>query len=184
RQLAFEPDLQIIRRSRRPLLRGLEQARRSAVAHHVYRIASMGARVLINGTRYKQPNREMYAGGPGLASSQHADQGVECVDCHMGAVGQRMTATTAGKAAFDVSFHAMWIAYSGNPPTTLADARGNCEVCHTDQRIMTNGTKPPPKTAAQLLDYVRKIQGSTKAAVTTIQNRAGTNKSKDSKTIL
>src|SRR5262249_60927474 len=52
RQLAFEPDLQIIRRSRRPLLRGLEQARRSAVAHHVYRIASMGARVLINGTRY------------------------------------------------------------------------------------------------------------------------------------
>src|SRR5262249_36548359 len=43
---------QIIRRSRRPLLRGLEQARRSAVAHHVYRIASMGARVLINGTRY------------------------------------------------------------------------------------------------------------------------------------
>src|SRR5262249_6909128 len=48
-----EPDLQIIRRSRRPLLRGLEQARRSAVAHHVYRIASMGARVLINGTRYK-----------------------------------------------------------------------------------------------------------------------------------
>jgi hypothetical protein len=34
-------------------LRGLEQARRSALAHHVYRIASMGARVLINGTRYK-----------------------------------------------------------------------------------------------------------------------------------
>src|SRR5262249_48780926 len=52
RQLAFEPDLQIIRRSRRPLLRGLEQARRPALAHHVYRIASMGARVLINGTRY------------------------------------------------------------------------------------------------------------------------------------
>src|SRR5262249_26477189 len=57
RQLAFEPDLQIIRRSRRPLLRGLEQARRSAVAHHVYRIASMGARVLINGTRYKFGNQ-------------------------------------------------------------------------------------------------------------------------------
>jgi formate-dependent nitrite reductase cytochrome c552 subunit len=132
----------------------------------------------------KQPNREMYAGGPSLASSQHADQGVECVDCHMGAVGQRMTATTAGKAAFDVSFHGMWIAYSGNPPATLSDARGNCEVCHTDRRIMTNGTEPPPKTAAQLLDYVRKIQESTKAAITKIQNRAGTNKSKDSKTIL
>src|SRR5262249_45949546 len=52
-----EPDLQIIRRSRRPLLRGLEQARRSAVAHHVYRIASMGARVLINGTRYTSLTR-------------------------------------------------------------------------------------------------------------------------------
>jgi DDE superfamily endonuclease len=48
----FEPDLQIIRRSRRPFLRGLEQARRSALAHHVYRIAPMGPRVLINGTRY------------------------------------------------------------------------------------------------------------------------------------
>src|SRR5262245_52736961 len=53
RQLAFKPNLQIIRRSRRPLLRGLEQARRSALAHHLPRIAPMGARVLINGTRYK-----------------------------------------------------------------------------------------------------------------------------------
>src|SRR5262245_18143749 len=34
RQLALEPSLQIIRRSRRPLLRRLEQARRSALAHH------------------------------------------------------------------------------------------------------------------------------------------------------
>jgi Family of unknown function (DUF5681) len=32
--------------------------------------------------------------------------------------------------------------------------------------------KPPPKTAVELLDYVRKIQASTKAAITTIQNRA------------
>src|SRR5262249_2722995 len=53
---------QIIRRSRRPLLRGLEQARRSAVAHHVYRIASMGARVLINGTRYKNTDVKVIAG--------------------------------------------------------------------------------------------------------------------------
>src|SRR5262249_34051239 len=52
RQLALEPDLQIIRRSRRPLLPGLEQAHRSALAHHVHRIAPMGARVLINGIRY------------------------------------------------------------------------------------------------------------------------------------
>src|SRR3989442_10247199 len=76
------------------------------------------------------------------------------------------------------------MAYPDNPAATLSDARDNCEVCHSDQRIMTNGTKPPPKTAAQLLDYVRKIQESTKGAVTKIQNRAGTNKSKDSKTIL
>ena len=50
RQLALQPRLQILRRSRRPLLRGMEQARRSALAHHVHRIAPMGARVLINET--------------------------------------------------------------------------------------------------------------------------------------
>jgi formate-dependent nitrite reductase cytochrome c552 subunit len=132
----------------------------------------------------KQPNKEMYAGGPNLASSQHADQGVECVDCHMGAVGQRMSATTASKAAYDVSFHGMSIAYAGNPPATGPDVRGSCENCHSDQHIMVTGTKPPQKTAAQLLDYVRKIQDSTKSAVTKIQSRAGTNKSKDAKTVL
>jgi hypothetical protein len=31
----------------------MEQARRSALAHHVHRIAPMGAWVLINGTWYK-----------------------------------------------------------------------------------------------------------------------------------
>ena len=36
----------------RSLLCGLEQARRSAMAHHVHRIAPMGPPVLINGTRY------------------------------------------------------------------------------------------------------------------------------------
>jgi hypothetical protein len=34
------------------LLCGLEQARRSALAHHVHRIAPMGARVLIIGIWY------------------------------------------------------------------------------------------------------------------------------------
>src|SRR3954470_4267100 len=53
RQLAVEPCLQILRRSRRPLLCGVEQARQSALAHHVHRIAPLGAPVLINGTRYK-----------------------------------------------------------------------------------------------------------------------------------
>ena len=53
RPVAVEPRLQILRRSRRPLLCGVEQARQSALAHHVHRIAPLGAPVLINGTRYK-----------------------------------------------------------------------------------------------------------------------------------
>src|SRR5262249_7296684 len=82
------------------------------------------------------------------------------------------------------TFHGMWIAYAGNLPETLPDARGSCEVCHTDRRVMANGTQPPPKSAVELLDYVRKIQGSTKGDVTKIQGRMASNKSKDSKTIL
>src|SRR5262249_1961789 len=53
RQLALEPSLQILRRSRRPLLQRLEQAGRSALAHHVHWTAPMGARVLIKGNWYK-----------------------------------------------------------------------------------------------------------------------------------
>lgn len=52
--MAVEPRLQILRRSRRPLLCGVEQARQSALGHHVHRIAPLGAPVLINGTRYKR----------------------------------------------------------------------------------------------------------------------------------
>src|SRR5450759_2383582 len=49
RQLALQSSrLQILRRSRRPLLRCLEQARRSALEDYIHRIARMGARVLIN----------------------------------------------------------------------------------------------------------------------------------------
>ena len=47
-----EPRLKILRRSRRPLLCGVEQARQSALANHVHRIAPMGASILINRTRY------------------------------------------------------------------------------------------------------------------------------------
>src|SRR5215831_14304168 len=57
RQLALQPHLQILRRSRRPLLCGMEQARRSALAHHVHRTAPMGTRVLINGIWYKASSR-------------------------------------------------------------------------------------------------------------------------------
>src|ERR1022692_1044952 len=52
RQLALKPRLQILRRSRRSLLRGMEQARRSTLADHDHRIARLGERVLINGTWY------------------------------------------------------------------------------------------------------------------------------------
>src|SRR5207247_5830380 len=52
RQLALQPHLQILRRSRRPLLCGMEQARRPALAHHVHRTAPMGPRVLIIGIWY------------------------------------------------------------------------------------------------------------------------------------
>jgi len=139
----------------------------------------------------KQPNMEMYSGVPNLvASSQHADQGVACADCHMGAVGQRMTKTAAGTtdtaAAFDVSFHGTSIipASPGTPPFGLFDERGNCEVCHTDQRVMANGTVPPKKTPAELLDYVNKIKNSTRLAVNQIQARGATNKNTDAKTEL
>src|SRR5262249_4707797 len=53
RQLALEPRLQILRRSRRPLLQRLEQARRLALAHHVHWTAPMGAPVLIKRSWYK-----------------------------------------------------------------------------------------------------------------------------------
>src|SRR5262249_56718358 len=71
RQLALQPHLQILRRSSRPLLCGMEQARRSALAHHVQRTAPMGPRVLINGIWYKRP-----AAFFGLA----AHWAIDCVD--------------------------------------------------------------------------------------------------------
>src|SRR5262249_12893181 len=63
RQLALQPHLQILRRSRRPLLCGMEQARRSALAHHVHRTAPMGPRVLINGIWYKKVWNKLRAAG-------------------------------------------------------------------------------------------------------------------------
>ena len=42
RQLAVQPRLQLLRRHRRPLLRGLEQTRRSAMENHVDRTPGMG----------------------------------------------------------------------------------------------------------------------------------------------
>jgi hypothetical protein len=139
----------------------------------------------------KQPNWEMYSGAPNVAaSSQHADQGVLCVDCHMGAVGQRMTKTMAGPtanaAAYDVSFHgtSIVLASPGTPPLGLFDARGNCEVCHTDQRVMANGTVPPKKTPAELLDFVSKIKNATRLAVNQIQSRSASDKNTDAKTEL
>src|SRR5208337_1550980 len=48
RQLALKPGLQILRRHRRPLLRRLEQARRSTLENHVHRNARLGVQVLIS----------------------------------------------------------------------------------------------------------------------------------------
>src|SRR6202030_2472803 len=52
RQLALPPRVHIRRRHRRSLLRRLEQARRSALAHHVHRSARLGPRVLISAAWY------------------------------------------------------------------------------------------------------------------------------------
>src|SRR5580698_4676 len=53
RQLALKSNLQILPRRRRPLLRGLEQARRSTLADHVHRPSQLGPWVLINESWYK-----------------------------------------------------------------------------------------------------------------------------------
>src|SRR6516164_10285771 len=53
----MQEHLQILRRSRRPLLQRLEQAGRSALVHHVHWTAPMGARVLINGNWYDRQKR-------------------------------------------------------------------------------------------------------------------------------
>lgn len=53
RQLALQPRLHLLRQHRRPLLRGMEQAGRSALAHHDDRTQTMGSSVLINAGWYK-----------------------------------------------------------------------------------------------------------------------------------
>jgi hypothetical protein len=47
-----KPNLQILPRRRRPLLRGLEQPRRSTLADHVHRPSQLGPWVLINESWY------------------------------------------------------------------------------------------------------------------------------------
>lgn len=143
-----------------------------------------------------QPNKEMYGQGT-PAQDKHAaqpDQAVTCVDCHMGAVGQRMTQRMTksgenGSAAYDVSYHGMSIVLPS--PTTLPgeaksgvlDMRGNCDVCHTDRRTMRNGDPPPKKEQQVLLAYLTMVQASTKSAVAAIQKRIGSNKLNDDNTI-
>src|SRR5208282_4923038 len=64
RKLALKSDLQILRRHRRPLLRGLEQARRSTLADHVHRNARLGLQVLIRESwYYASPNASAAASG-------------------------------------------------------------------------------------------------------------------------
>lgn len=52
-QLAVQPDFRFVRRYRRPVLRGLEQAGRSTVENHVHRNKGMGTWVLINARWYQ-----------------------------------------------------------------------------------------------------------------------------------
>src|SRR4029450_11204899 len=52
RELDLPPDLRLLPRHPRPLLRGVEQAHRSALAHHVHRTARLGLPVLITRTWY------------------------------------------------------------------------------------------------------------------------------------
>src|SRR5262249_36956663 len=70
RQLALQPHLQILRRSRRPLLCGMEQARRSALAHHVHRTAPMGPRVLINRIWYNTFSGALHEVFPMIVTSR------------------------------------------------------------------------------------------------------------------
>src|ERR1019366_10265536 len=53
RKLALEPDLQVLRRHRRPLLRRLEQTRRSTLEDHVHRPARLGLQVVIRESWYE-----------------------------------------------------------------------------------------------------------------------------------
>src|SRR5665647_487420 len=53
-QLDFKPSVQILRRHSRPLLRRLEQTCRSAMAHHVHRLARLGVPVLITENWYNE----------------------------------------------------------------------------------------------------------------------------------
>src|SRR5260221_6969806 len=53
RQLALQPRVHIRRGHRRSFLRRLEQARRTALAHHVYRSTRLGAWVLISADWYE-----------------------------------------------------------------------------------------------------------------------------------
>src|SRR4051812_8717908 len=52
RELDLEPDLHRLPRHPRSLLRSVEQAHGSALAHHVHRPAGLGSPVLISGTWY------------------------------------------------------------------------------------------------------------------------------------
>src|SRR3954454_14505715 len=57
RELDLQPDLLLLRRHPRSLLRGVEQAHGSALAHYVHWTEKLGSPVLINGTWYKRQHR-------------------------------------------------------------------------------------------------------------------------------
>src|SRR5215217_494258 len=67
RQLDLEPDLHLLPRHPRSLLRSVEKAHGSALAHHLHRPAGLGSPVLITGTWY-------YSAAASIASMSSSDR--------------------------------------------------------------------------------------------------------------
>src|SRR5258705_11908153 len=68
RELALKPRLPVLPQYPRSLLPRLEQARRTALDHHVYRSSRLGTRVLITGSWYKTRRRPWRRDDTGLLS--------------------------------------------------------------------------------------------------------------------
>jgi predicted CXXCH cytochrome family protein len=87
----------------------------------------------------KQPNVEMFK------DTTHEKAGVTCVDCHMSARGQRLTATRGEDdkdrdPQHDVSFHVLSAA---GPQLGDVKVRNGCQGCHTDKKVVCrNGNHP------------------------------------------
>jgi hypothetical protein len=124
----------------------------------------------------QRPNVELYAG------SFHAVVGrVECVDCHMDALGQRMTKTAQGEAAFDVSYHGVKITLASiqSSAQVLSGTRESCQGCHTDLRAKPGGSVPPARSADELIQFLQKVQTTTRNDVEVVLKQISQSQRKD-----